>query len=96
MRQYSDQRPMRPIFRWLLALVLIALALAFGAEMVHAVRASNEAVALNTCSSRGRLVCEFSNWVSAAIPDAIEYPLELALRGVLVLLTIATASCLRP
>ena len=48
------------------------------ASTYHLLNAETPVFRLDSCSGNGRLLCEFGNWLSTAIPDPLQIWLELA------------------
>jgi hypothetical protein len=83
MRRYPQQNndfQMRPLFRLLAALILVALALVFGSDVAQLSAAESVVFSPDRCSGRSGLICEIGNWIGGAIPDHIQLPLEIAAR----------------
>lgn len=88
----QDETTVRPAFRALGALALCVVALAMAASTYQLLIARAPAFRPNTCSGKGRVLCELGNWLSDMIPDPIQIPLEIASGIALTLLPLYVAT----
>jgi sulfite exporter TauE/SafE len=59
-------------------LVLFFLALVMATSTYQLLNAKAPVFRLDTCSAKGRMLCELGNRLSTAIPDPLQVQLELA------------------
>lgn len=78
--QHNSQFQIRPLFRVLAAIVLVVLSFVLGGGVAQLLSSESTGFALDQCSGRGRVVCELGNWVSSAVPDHVQLPMEIAAR----------------
>lgn len=68
----------KPGFRKLGALVLFILTLVFATSTYQLLQTATPVFRADSCSGKGQMLCELGNWLMAAIPDSIQFPLEIA------------------
>jgi hypothetical protein len=76
----KDETAIRTPFRVMGAFVLLVLAAMTAAQAYFMISRGAATFVQGKCGGRGRIVCEIVNWLDAATPSAIQFPLEVALR----------------